>query len=208
MTEPLPPTPPTPPPASDYPVTFQLDAPLEVARWRPLVHWLLVIPQLFVAGVLGQVAEILAFVSWFTIVFTGRQIEGIARFQTLVLRYEQRTWTYAIWLREPYPPFEFPMDDVDDRSDPSVVDVRSQLDGRNRLTVGLRFIWAIPAVLFAMVIWFVAFWALLIGWFAVIILGRWPEGLRNFVVGSIRVGLRLTAYVRLVVDDYPPFRLD
>ena len=30
---------------TDYPADLQLDAPLEVANWRPLVHWLLAIPQ-------------------------------------------------------------------------------------------------------------------------------------------------------------------
>jgi hypothetical protein len=28
----------------EYPADLELDAPLEVARWRPLVHWLLGIP--------------------------------------------------------------------------------------------------------------------------------------------------------------------
>jgi Domain of unknown function (DUF4389) len=205
MTEPLT----SPPPSwASYPVAFDLDAPLEVARWRPLVHWLLVIPQVIVADVLGQVAGLLAIVSWFTIVVTGRQLDGIARFQCMVLRYEQRVWSYALWLREPYPAFEFPTEEVDDRTDPVRVDVHTQLEGRNRLTVGLRFLWIIPAMLFAFVIWFAAMFVLFVGWFAVIILGRWPEGMRRFVIGALRVSLRVTAYGRLVVDEYPPFSLD
>jgi len=205
MTEPL--TTP-PPPSASHPVTFDLDAPLELARWRPLVHWFLAIPHVIVADVLGQVAGLLSIVSWFTIVFTGRQLDGIARFQCMVLRYEQRVWSYALWLREPYPTFEFPMEEIDDRTDPVVVDVRAQIEGRNRLTVGLRFLWIIPAMLFAVVIWFAAMFVLFVGWFAVIVLGRWPEGMRRFVVGALRVSMRVNAYARLIVDDYPPFQLD
>src|SRR5947209_7949500 len=35
-----------------YPVTLELDAPLEIARWRPLVHWLLSIPHYIVLYIL------------------------------------------------------------------------------------------------------------------------------------------------------------
>jgi hypothetical protein len=70
-----------------YPVDAQLEAPLTIARWRPFVHWLLVIPHLFVATILGQVAGLLSVVSWFVIGFTGEQPDGIARFQVMVLRY-------------------------------------------------------------------------------------------------------------------------
>jgi len=38
--------------SASYPVTLELDAPLEVARWRPLVHWLLSIPYYIVLYVL------------------------------------------------------------------------------------------------------------------------------------------------------------
>ena len=34
--------------ASAYPVQLDLESPLEVARWRPLVHWLLAIPHFIV----------------------------------------------------------------------------------------------------------------------------------------------------------------
>ena len=100
------------------------------------------------------------------------------------------------------------MEEIDDRTDPVVVDVRAQIEGRNRLTVGLRFLWIIPAMLFAVVIWFAAMFVLFVGWFAVIVLGRWPEGMQRFVVGALRVSLRVNAYARLIVDDYPPFHLD
>jgi hypothetical protein len=204
MTEPLSP----PPPSPSYPVVLSLEAPLEVARWRPLVHWLLAIPHLFISGILGQVAGLLSIVSWFSIVFTGGHPDGIARFQCMVLRYEERVASYVFWLREPYPAFAYEMTTSDDGTDPLRVDVVAPIANRNRLTVGLRFLWIIPAMLFAMVV-FIALWFVQVaGFFVVLITGRWPEGMRRFVVGGIRIAARLNAYGRLVVDDYPPFRLD
>jgi hypothetical protein len=44
-----------------------------------------------------------------------------------------------------------------------------------------------------------------IGFFAVIILGRWPAGLESFMIGFIRWSTRFSAYYYLLTDDFPPF---
>lgn len=191
-----------------YPVDLQLDSPTDVANWRPLVHWILAIPHLLIANVLGNVAGVLAFVSWFIILFTGRLPDGMARFQCLVLRYEVRTYSYLFWLREPYPPFEFEMTVADPGTDPVRVDIAPQLESRNRLTVGLRFLWVLPSLIFSFVVALGAFLATFVAFFAVLFTGRWPEGLRRFVIGSLRLSTRVNAYGRLLIDDYPPFTLE
>ena len=38
--------------------------------------------------------------------------------------------------------------------------------------------------------------------------GRWPDGLRRFVVGSHLVSLRYFTYGLLLTDEYPPFSID
>ena len=50
-----------------------------------------------------------------------------------------------------------------------------------------------------------AAWRSFIAWFAVIITGRWPDGLRDFVLGYLRWSTRLTGYAFLLTDEYPPF---
>ena len=52
------------------------------------------------------------------------------------------------------------------------------------------------------------FVAFVIGFFAVLFTGRWPEGLRNFVVNVMRYQLRFETYLSLLVDAYPPFALN
>jgi hypothetical protein len=49
---------------------------------------------------------------------------------------------------------------------------------------------------------------IIIGFFAVIILGRWPVGLGKFVIGYTRWYQRFMAYVMLLTDQYPPFSFD
>lgn len=191
----------------EYPADLRLDAPAAVARWRPLVHWLLALPHLAIAGVLGNVAGVIAVVSWFVVVFTGRLPEGLANFQCMVIRYSARAYSYALWMREPYPAFDFTMTPDEPGGDPLRVDLRPRLEDRNRLTVGLRFIWVIPIALFAAVVGIAAFIACVGAFFAVLFTGRWPEGLRHFIVGVGRLGVRVSAYTYLLVDDYPPFSL-
>ncbi len=191
-----------------YPADLRLDAPPTVANWRPLVHWILAIPHLIIASALGSVANALGIVSWFVIVFTGELPKAIADFQCMILRYETRTYSYVFWLRETYPPFEFDLTGDDPGTDVVRVEVTPDLVDRNRLTVGLRFLWIIPIALYAAVILVAAYVVMVISFFAVLFTGRWPEGARRFIVNTARLTLRINAYGRLLVDEYPPFALD
>jgi hypothetical protein len=42
-------------------------------------------------------------------------------------------------------------------------------------------------------------------WFAIVITGRFPDGLYQFLAGFIRFLTRATAYTALLCDPYPPF---
>ncbi|MGZ5368846.1 MAG: DUF4389 domain-containing protein [Aeromicrobium sp.] len=194
--------------ALGYPATFAFDPPATIARWRPLVHWLLVIPHLVVLYALGIVAEVLVIVAWFVGVFTGKIPEGIQTPIAMYIRYSARVSSYALFLREEYPPFAFDASFAEPGNDPRVrVDFSPELEGRNRLTIFFRLFMVIPQ---AIVLAFVAIGAsfvMIVAWFAVIILGRWPEGMRDFVVGFIRWSTRLNAYASLLTDEYPPFTL-
>ncbi len=186
---------------------LQLDSPCETQNWRPLVNWLLAIPHLVIANALSNVANILSVVSWFSIVFTGKLPDGIARFQCMILRYEARAYSYLAFLRQPYPQFEFDMANDDPGSDPLRVDFAPQLSDRNRLTVAFRIILIIPVLVYSIVIAIAAITTVIVAAFAVIFTGRWPRGLRSFVLNAGRLTLRVNAYGRLLTDTYPTIAL-
>jgi hypothetical protein len=48
----------------------------------------------------------------------------------------------------------------------------------------------------------------LIAWFAIVLTGAYPRSLYPFGVGVMRWALRVEAYLLLLVDDYPPFRIE
>jgi len=195
--------------STPYPATFTFDPPEKIANWRPLVQWLLVIPHLAVVYVLGLVSEVVGLISWFIILFTGSLPDGLANLQVMYLRYATRTYVYAGFLREEYPPFTFQTTATDPGDDPRVkVDIATELENRNRLTVAFRIILVIPQLIVLAVLSIAAGVVLLIAFFAVLFTGRWPEGLRDFVVKVLRWSVRVQAYFLLLVDGYPPFAFD
>jgi Domain of unknown function (DUF4389) len=79
------------------------------------------------------------------------------------------------------------------------------LQQRSRLTTFFRWILAIPQFVFAFV-YSIAFYIVwIISWFALLFTAAWPEGLYNFACGYLRYIARLSGYITLGVDQYPPF---
>jgi hypothetical protein len=192
-----------------YPATLEIDRAERIANWRPIVQWLLAIPHFIILYVLGIVAEIAVIIGWFAILFTGKLPEGLAGLVCLYIRYNNRALAYAAFLREEYPPFNFETTFPDPGTYPPVrTGLETELEDRNRLTVAFRIILVIPQLIVLAVLGFVAFLASVIAFFAVLFTGRWPEGLRTFVVGIMRWSTRVSAYLYLLTDQYPPFSLD
>ncbi len=196
------------PPPQTSPVTFTYDLPERITNWKPLVQWLLAIPHWLIVWVLGQVANVVAVISWFAIVFTGRMPQGLANFECMYVRYYLRTLSYAGFLREEYPPFGFTTSPADPGDDRRVrLDFLPELENRNRLTVGFRIILAIPQLIFVAALSIAAWVVVIIAVFAVLFTGQWPAGMRDFVLKVARCWLRLETYVMLLTDQYPPFSL-
>lgn len=193
--------------ASAYPVQLDLEAPLEVARWRPLVHWLLAIPHIVVLYVLGIVLAVLVFVSWFAILFTGNVPRGIFDFMAMIYRYQWRANSYMLFLREPYPPFDFTASSDDPGTDPARLSI-AYPERLSRLLIFVKWLAVIPHLIVLLFIGIAAFLVVVVGFFAVLFTGRWPEGMRNFLIGATRWGVRVSAYAYLMTDVYPPFSLE
>jgi hypothetical protein len=88
-----------------YPVRFNIDYPEEVNRWRPLVHWLLVIPYAIVAYLIFYLVEILVFFAFFTILFAKTFPEGMFNICRVGFRWVARANAYEYWMVTRYPPF-------------------------------------------------------------------------------------------------------
>jgi Domain of unknown function (DUF4389) len=90
-----------------YPVRLDVAYPEHIARWRPLVQWLLAIPYLFVASILYWITGVLTFIAFFTILFTKQVPRGMFEAMVPGLRWNIRGSSYAYFMTERYPPLEW-----------------------------------------------------------------------------------------------------
>ena len=189
---------------SSYPLDIDAATPATIERWRPLLNWLLVIPVTLWATVLTAGSGFVALFSWFAIVSTGRLPNRWSDYQVGVLRYHWRVTAYLYAWTTTYPGFAVPAGHIDPSDQPAIL-YCARPEFRDRLTVFIRILLVIPHVIALLFVGIAASLVLLVAWFAVLVLGRWPEGLRRFGLGYYRWTMRLQAYYWLVTDEYPPF---
>jgi len=202
-----PPSPSGPPPVAtagaDYPVTFDCEYPERLSRWKIFLKWLFAIPHLIIVYLLLAIAGILQFIAFFAILFTKRWPRGLFDFTVQIYRWSLNTTAYAILLlRDDYPPFS-----GDSGEYPLMLEVEYR-DDLSRWQIFLKWLFAIPHLIILSVLFIGVFFAVIIAFFAILITGRYPRGLFDFVVGSMRWMIRVQAYSHwLMTDRYPPFSL-
>lgn len=76
---------------------------------------------------------------------------------------------------------------------------------RSRLTTFFRFITVIPHAIWLTLYAIVAYFAVIFAWFAIVFTAKYPAGLYNFNDGFLRYYARVTAYMTLATDKFPPF---
>jgi hypothetical protein len=91
--------------ATPYPAHLELRGDRRIARWRPLVQWLLAIPHYFVLFALSIAAAFVVVVGFFAVLFTGEYPEQLRDFLVAVYRYNLRVQAYVGLLTDQYPPF-------------------------------------------------------------------------------------------------------
>lgn len=196
------------PGAGGYPARLSVSDDNRIANWRALVHIFMAIPQLIVLYLLGIASQVVGLISWFVILFTGKMPAGLHNFQSMYLRYSNRTVGFMVLLTEEYPPFEFETTALDGSGHPIRSDFDHEAEGRNRVTVFFRMLMVIPHYIALMFVTIAASVVYLIAWFAVLFTGSMPTGMRDFLIGTGRWLTRVQAYFWLLTDEYPPFSLD
>lgn len=192
--------------AASYPVQVTVDAPAPQSRLTVFFRLLFALPSALVLALLGIVAMVIYFVSWFAILFTGSYPAGMMNFSVGYMHWSTRLSGYAMLLTDRYPPFAMGANDAY----PVRLSLQGQVAGRNRLTTfwPIRYIMAIPHLIIVQVLGMVANVIAVIAWFIALFTGSVPAGLHNFIAGYIRWNTRATAYFLNLTDTYPPFGLN
>ncbi len=180
----------------------QLDVPHNEGprnRGTVAIRIILAIPHLLIVGVWGYAIELVAVIHWFIQVFTGKRNQGLFNFSNRYLDYASRVNTYLGLLFDEYPGF------IDDAGKTPVQYNLEYTESVDRLTAGLRLIWAIPAMLIAAVLGFAVFFVTIVTWFTILITGKHPRGQFDFQLKVHRYSIQTNAYAGLLTDEYPQF---
>jgi len=150
-------------------------------------------------GGITSLLILLALYAWFTILFTGRFPASMRNTEIFLFRWSQNISAYFLLLAAPYPPFG--------EGEYALRLEVTPAEQYNRWTVAFRLILAIPQIIVLIFLGIAAAVVTLIAWFAILFTGQYPESMYGFVVGVARWGARVSAYLYLLVDEYPPFSL-
>jgi len=179
-----------------------------VERWRPFVNWVLYIPHGIILYALQILARAVFVVYWVTFIFTGKLHRGLYGMMVMYERYNARATGFLVGFSSIYPPYEFNTEPADNNTYPSI---RLQLPGVPEAapprSAALNLFKAIPHFIVLMVFVIGAAFVAVIGWFAVVFTGAWPQGMRAFLVRVSNYQYRIWTYVTMVENDYPAFGL-
>lgn len=162
------------------------------------------LPHLFIMAFCNIWAAILAFISWWTILFSGRYPQSFFEYQVKMLRWGIRLNARTSNLVDGYPAFM-----------PSGTDDLTQLEvpypetlGRGLLLLRAFFGWFYVLIPHGFILIFRVIWGTILGfiaWWAVLFTGRYPQSMHTFRVENIRWSTRLNLYIANMTDTYPPF---
>jgi len=197
------------PATSVYPSTkVTVDSPYQITRWRVLFQWVLYIPFSAVSGILHYASIVAVPLHWLIVLITGKPNKRIYGFNAMVLRYEFRAVFFLYGFSEEYPPFAFSQGGADDGAySPIRLNLPEAPDAISRVAV-FNAILAIPHYILIMVYWIGAMLVLMIAWWVVLFTGKWPAGMRDFIVKLSSYYARVWAYTMMTTTEYPRFGLD
>jgi hypothetical protein len=198
------------PSATSYPLQLAGRLDPQPSRWLWLVKWVLLIPHYIVLAFLGVAAFVLTVIALFAILFTGRYPRSLFDFNVGVLRWWWRVsfYSYGVLGTDQYPPFSIDDDPAypatlavayPERLSRGLVLVKWLLAIPQLIVVGILAGGSYPGLIFVLV---------LVAGVTLLFTGRYPAELFNLVMGLNRWVFRVLAYVLLMRDEYPPFRLD
>lgn len=170
------------------------------------IKFLFAIPHFVILYFVQIGAFFAAWFGYFAIAFTGNLPPGFARYLHNTLGWVTRLYAWIASLRDDYPAFAMEQPEYQAR----VVITEPTLQRSRGLAVAgiFFFVKALLLIPHLIVLYFVFIVAGIAGWFAywaILFTGKYPEGIFDFVVGSIRWSMRTSAWIFSLTDEYPPF---
>ncbi len=180
------------------PHQVQLDLGDDGRRSRLTVFFrlLLVLPHLVWLALWFVAAALASIVNWFVALVRGRSADPLHRFLSAYIRYAAHVGAFATLIANPFPGF------VGEAGYPVDITI-GPLARQNRWVTFFRGFLVIPALIVSSALSGVLVLAAFFGWFASLVTGRMPTGLRNIGAVAVRYSAQVNAYWFIVTDTYP-----
>lgn len=162
------------------------------------------IPHGLALGVMGLAGAILGFISWWAVLFTGKYPKSFFDFQLGLLKWSTRVSARMINLADGYPAFGNSGQDTNTNVNVVYPESLSRGTLLLRAFFGIIYVY-IPHGLCLMFRGIATYFVVFIAWWAVLITGKYPKGMFDFVVGTLRWATRIRIYMGFMTDKYPPF---
>jgi hypothetical protein len=164
----------------------------------------MVIPHAFLLFFISIASVVLGFIAWWAVLFTGQYPRSLFDFQVSLFRWNARLSARLLNLADGYPAFG--MGAADSRVDVQIAypESLSRILLLVRLFFGYIYV-IIPHGFLLLFRTLAMYFVIFIAWWAVLITGKYPKGMHDFVVGTLRWGTRVNAYMSFLTDKYPPF---
>jgi hypothetical protein len=185
---------------SPYPINVDVLYAEPLSRWKIFVKWLLAMPHYVVLYFLGIGLSVVTVIAFFSILFTREYPTGLLKFAVGVRRWQINVNAYTSLLRDEYPPFSW---------DAGIYPATLAVDDPGKLNRWLplvKWLLAIPHLIIVTALGVAVFVTTVVAFFAILFTGRYPRSLFDFAVGVMRWSERVTLYITLMTDVYPPFR--
>jgi hypothetical protein len=135
------------------------------------------------------------------ILFRGKYPRWWYDFNVELLRFQNRVGVYVALMDDRYP-------STDERQSVRLDVAYPDAKGLRRGLPLVKWLLAAPHYVVLAVLYIGAVIAVVIAWFAILVTGRFPRPIFDYLVGVGRWTNRVTAYAfMLMTDQYPPFRL-
>jgi hypothetical protein len=215
---------------TDYAARLQVDYPEQLDRLTTFFRLIWIIPIAVIAALISGAGETATRTVYLNeagqIIRTaqnsaGGMVAGLAAATALMIIFRQvypRWWfdfareltrfgyrvgAYLLLLTDMYP------STVDGQAVHLEIDYPDAKTDLNRWMPIVKWLLAIPHYIVLAFLAIGAVFAWIVAWFAILFTGKYPRSLFDYVVGVGRWGLRVQAYVSLLVTDrYPPFSLN
>lgn len=151
-------------------------------------------------------SSLLNFVSFWAILITGKYPESMFNYQLNLQRWALRVNVRLQNLSDGYPAFGL------SSTDSNIIIEIERPEKSNRGTVLLRamfgFLYVLIPHAFCLIFLLIgASFVSLIAFWAVLITGKYPKGMHDYMVGLLRWQYRISIYMGYMTDVYPPFSL-